>query len=102
MEMKQNCFLPETLQNRCFENYPVRKKKKKEREEKRERKKKEHLFIPPLLSTPRDILFCIVNMLQSPNSWQIFGWSLKGLDLLCPAVRHAIQSKKKLSFANED
>lgn len=79
MEMKQNCFLPESLQNHCFENYPVKKKRRRIG-----------------VSSYRhnwDILFCIVNMLQSPNSWQIFGWSLKGLDLPCPAVRHAIQSK---------
>ena len=29
MEMKQNCFLPESLQNRRFENYPVKQKKKR-------------------------------------------------------------------------
>lgn len=50
MEMKQNCFLPESLQNRRFENYPVKKKKKENR----------RLFIPPLLehSSRYFILYC--------------------------------------------
>jgi len=59
----------------------------------KKKKNNRRLFILPPLSTRRDILFCIVNTLQSLNSWQIFGWSWKGLDLLCPAVRHAIESK---------